>query len=93
MCQPLSCINSTHFALITKNEFLIKENDKEEKFYPSSDENSEVEETENDKQNEKMKQYVMDSDHRLLLRSAKPLLQSRNAAVSFEEKPLHKIAG
>ena len=56
---------------------------KEEKFYPSSDENSEDTDGEEDEQekNERVKQYVMDSDHRLLLRSAKPLLQSRNAAV------------
>ena len=30
----------------------------------------------------KKKPYTMDADHRLLLRNAKPLLQSRNAAVS-----------
>lgn len=30
----------------------------------------------------KRKPYVMDPDHRLLLRNTKPLLQSRNAAVS-----------
>lgn len=29
----------------------------------------------------KRKPYVMDPDHRLLLRNTKPLLQSRNAAV------------
>ena len=32
----------------------------------------------------KPKPFVMDSDHRLLLRQAKPLLNSRNAAVSWE---------
>lgn len=31
----------------------------------------------------KKKPYIMDPDHRLLLRVTKPLLQSRNAAVSF----------
>ena len=31
----------------------------------------------------KRKPYVMDSDHRLLLRNCKPLLQSRNASVSY----------
>ena len=30
------------------------------------------------------KPFVMDSDHRLLLRQAKPLLNSRNAAVGLE---------
>ena len=30
----------------------------------------------------KKKPYVMDSDHRMLLRNSKPLLQSRNASVS-----------
>ena len=34
------------------------------------------------KKPKKKKPYTMDSDHRLLLRNAKPLLQSRNAAVS-----------
>ena len=35
------------------------------------------------KKKQKKKPYVMDSDHRLLLRVTKPLLQSRNAAVSI----------
>ncbi len=30
------------------------------------------------------KTYIMDSDHRLLLRCTKPLLQSRNSAVCFD---------
>ena len=30
------------------------------------------------------KPYVMDPDHRLLLRNTKPLLQSRNTAVSWQ---------
>lgn len=29
-----------------------------------------------------VKPYIMDPDHRLLLRNTKPLLQSRNTAVS-----------
>ena len=32
----------------------------------------------------KQKPYVMDMDHRLLLRTCRPLLNSRNAAVSGE---------
>ena len=53
---------------------------KEEKFYPSSGE-SEDHDDEDDEKSERSQPYVMDSDHRLLLRSAKPLLQSRNASV------------
>ena len=53
---------------------------KEEKFYPSSGE-SEGNDDEDDEKSEKSQPYVMDTDHRLLLRSAKPLLQSRNASV------------
>lgn len=36
----------------------------------------------------KRKPYVMDPDHRLLLRNTKPLLQSRNAAVRPSLPPL-----
>ena len=31
---------------------------------------------------ERKKVYIMDADHRLLLRASKPLLNSRNSAVS-----------
>ena len=60
-------------------------------FYDNSDEESESEsgesgeegkERKKKKKKTKKKAYSMDSDHRLLLRNAKPLLQSRNAAVS-----------
>ena len=65
-------------------------------FYEESEEESEEEEEEEGesgdegdsrdeekkKKKPKKKPYSMDSDHRLLLRNAKPLLQSRNAAVS-----------
>lgn len=52
-------------------------NGKEENFYPSSPyEGSDSEEE------EKSKAYIMDADHRLLLKSCQPLLQSRNSAVS-----------
>ena len=37
------------------------------------------------KKKKKRKPLVMDPDHRLLLRSVKPLLQSRNASVSGVE--------
>ena len=48
----------------------------------SEEDGSEEEEEEEKKKKTKKKPYVMDSDHRLLLRNAKPLLQSRSAAVS-----------
>lgn len=38
------------------------------------------------KKKHKKKPYVMDPDHRLLLRNSKPLLQSRSAAVSSIKK-------
>ncbi len=49
-----------------------------------SDEDSEDEEEERKKKKKKQgrkKGYVMDGDHRLLLRNCKPLLQSRNSSV------------
>ena len=67
----------------------------DEKFYESSEESDEEEEEEDsdeddsdEKQHKKKKKpkkkpYSMDPDHRLLLRVSKPLLQSRNAAVSL----------
>lgn len=48
----------------------------------SKSEEDSNEEEEEEKKKPKKKPYVMDSDHRLLLRNAKPLLQSRSAAVS-----------
>jgi len=54
-------------------------------------ENSEDEE-ENEKiiiEEEKIKPYKMDPDHRLLLRSTKPLLQSRNASVVMATSQLY----
>jgi len=48
------------------------------------DENSEKTfyDSEEERRVEEPKTYVMDPDHRLLLRNTKPLLQSRNTAVS-----------
>lgn len=60
-------------------------------FYSDEDGGSESEEDSNEeedgekeekKKKRKRKPYIMDNDHRLLLRNAKPLLQSRSAAVS-----------
>ena len=54
--------------------------EQEKSFYGSE---SDKEEAEDGKEETPVKKpYVMDSDHRLLLRSVKPLLQSRNSAVS-----------
>ncbi|XP_036062887.1 AP-3 complex subunit beta-1 isoform X2 [Onychomys torridus] len=47
--------------------------DNEKNFYESDDEEKE--------KNDKKRPYIMDPDHRLLIRNTKPLLQSRNAAV------------
>ena len=58
---------------------------KEEAFYPESrseESSSEDSEDEDKKKKKKRAVYSMDSDHRLLLKNAKPLLQSRNSAVS-----------
>ncbi|XP_039525477.1 AP-3 complex subunit beta-2 isoform X8 [Pimephales promelas] len=70
----------TQFLNPNVNECLLEESG-ERAFY-ASDEDEEDE----DKKAEaaalpKRKPYVMDPDHRLLLRNTKPLLQSRNAAV------------
>ena len=63
----------------------------DEKFYDSEDDSEEEEEDEEDEDEDKKKKskkpkkkpYVMDQDHRLLLRVTKPLLQSRNAYKHF----------
>ena len=54
----------------------------EESDEEDSEDDEEGEETKKKKKKPKKKLYVMDSDHRLLLKNSKPLLQSRNAAVS-----------
>lgn len=58
----------------------------EGEFYPKSDNSDDDDDDSDDETSEKKpkkQQYIMDPDHRLLLRTCKPLLQSRNAAVSF----------
>ncbi|XP_077066279.1 AP-3 complex subunit beta-2 isoform X7 [Siphateles boraxobius] len=70
----------TQFLNPNVNESLLEESG-ERAFYASDDD-----EEDEDKKAEaaalpKRKPYVMDPDHRLLLRNTKPLLQSRNAAV------------
>ncbi|NWS87994.1 AP3B2 protein, partial [Toxostoma redivivum] len=69
----------TQFLSPNQNESLLEENT-EKAFYGSEEEDAK------DAKAEaallaKCKPYVMDPDHRLLLRNTKPLLQSRNAAV------------
>lgn len=63
-----------------------------DEFYPKSDHSDDSEDDDDDEDGSvkisKKKTYIMDPDHRLLLRSCKPLLQSRNAAVSFV---IHKL--
>jgi AP-3 complex subunit beta len=58
----------------------------EKPFYESFEKEDEEEEEEEggkgDTKTEKKAPYIMDPDHRLLLRQAKPLLNSRNSAVS-----------
>ena len=58
-------------------------------FYSDSEGSEEDEEEGDGEEGDKVKEkkpkkkpYVMDSDHRMLLRNTKPLLQSRNSAVS-----------
>eukprot|EP00794_Sanderia_malayensis_P009814 gene9814-10821_t len=60
---------------------------KEEKFYGSSEESEES--NDEDEEVTKPVHYTMDNDHRLLLRSAKPLLQSRNASVVMSVAKLY----
>ncbi len=59
-------------------------------FYDDSDEEEEDDgEAAEAKKKKKKPANVMDSDHRLLLKSAKPLLQSRNAAVVMATAQLY----
>ena len=53
----------------------------EKAFYESS-EDTDKEEEEEEREVPQRKPYVIDVDHRLLLHTCKPLLNSRNAAVS-----------
>ncbi|XP_077567336.1 AP-3 complex subunit beta-2 isoform X7 [Stigmatopora nigra] len=79
----------TQFLNPNVNESLLEEGGAGDKtFYGSdgNDDDDDEDEEEKEKKAEaaalaKRKPYVMDPDHRLLLRNTKPLLQSRNAAV------------
>uniref|UniRef100_A0A672R9Q7 AP-3 complex subunit beta n=1 Tax=Sinocyclocheilus grahami TaxID=75366 RepID=A0A672R9Q7_SINGR len=74
----------TQFLNPNVNESLLEESS-EKAFYASDDEEDEDKKAEVTTL-EKRKPYVMDPDHRLLLRNTKPLLQSRNAAVRHTHK-------
>ncbi|XP_032088290.1 AP-3 complex subunit beta-2 isoform X2 [Thamnophis elegans] len=77
----------TQFLSPNLNESLLEES-AEKTFY-----GSEEEDAKDDKAKStplaKRKLYVMDPDHRLLLRNTKPLLQSRNAAVVMSVAQLY----
>ncbi|XP_044139270.1 AP-3 complex subunit beta-2 isoform X1 [Bufo gargarizans] len=70
----------TQFLNPNQNESLLEENP-EKAFYGSDDDEGSKEEKAEPSSIVKRKPYIMDPDHRLLLRNTKPLLQSRNAAV------------
>ncbi|KAM6058279.1 AP-3 complex subunit beta-2 isoform 2-T2 [Chlamydotis macqueenii] len=69
----------TQFLSPNQNESLLEET-AEKAFYGSEEEDTKDAKAEAASL-AKRKPYVMDPDHRLLLRNTKPLLQSRNAAV------------
>ncbi|XP_013886795.1 AP-3 complex subunit beta-1 [Austrofundulus limnaeus] len=74
----------TQFLNPNINESLLEEGSGGEKMFYGSDEDEDEDEKEKKAEAAaiaKRKPYVMDPDHRLLLRNTKPLLQSRNAAV------------
>ncbi|XP_062849646.1 AP-3 complex subunit beta-2 isoform X3 [Trichomycterus rosablanca] len=70
----------TQFLNPNINESLLEEGEEKE-FYGSDDDDDDEEKKAEAAALAKRKPYVMDPDHRLLLRNTKPLLQSRNAAV------------
>ncbi|CAM4734004.1 unnamed protein product [Leuciscus chuanchicus] len=70
----------TQFLNPNVNESLLEESG-ERAFYASDDDDEDEDKKAEAAALPKRKPYVMDPDHRLLLRNTKPLLQSRNAAV------------
>ena len=62
------------------------ESEKEKEFYENSEDEEEEEEADTETQGSV---YKMDPDHRLLLRSTRPLLQSRNASVVMATAQLY----
>ncbi|CAF98388.1 unnamed protein product [Tetraodon nigroviridis] len=89
-CSRCSFCEITTFLLsastVSPQELLLEEGSSGDKKFYGSDEDEDEDEEEKEKKADalamaKRKPYVMDPDHRLLLRNTKPLLQSRNAAV------------
>ncbi|XP_040458180.1 AP-3 complex subunit beta-2 isoform X1 [Falco naumanni] len=70
----------TQFLSPNQNQESLLEESTEKAFYGSEEEDAKDAKAEAASM-AKRKPYVMDPDHRLLLRNTKPLLQSRNAAV------------
>uniref|UniRef100_A0A8C6YB20 Adaptor related protein complex 3 subunit beta 2 n=1 Tax=Naja naja TaxID=35670 RepID=A0A8C6YB20_NAJNA len=77
----------TQFLSPNLNESLLEES-AEKTFYGSEEEDAKDEKAKSTPL-AKRKPYVMDPDHRLLLRNTKPLLQSRNAAVVMSVAQLY----
>ncbi|XP_066919252.1 AP-3 complex subunit beta-1-like isoform X2 [Clytia hemisphaerica] len=78
---------------LNPNKNLQEAGKEKENFYPSSESEKSDEEDSEDEEVKKAKQYIMDADHRLLLRSCQPLLQSRNSAVVMAvAKVYHHVA-
>ena len=69
----------TQFADPNMGVLENEEEQEEQEFYENSDDDDEEEVVSVEAANKPV--YKMDPDHRLLLRSAKPLLNSRNASV------------
>ncbi|XP_072038441.1 LOW QUALITY PROTEIN: AP-3 complex subunit beta-2-like [Amphiura filiformis] len=83
----------TQFLDPNKADYIQEEGAKPFYEEEKSEEEEEEEENKEDEEKEARKPYVMDQDHRLLLRSVKPLLQSRNAAVIMAVAQLyHHVA-
>lgn len=80
---------NTSCCSLCLQESLLEEN-AEKAFYGSDEEDAKDDKTETASL-VKRKPYVMDPDHRLLLRNTKPLLQSRNAAVSTPLPAHHSL--
>ena len=75
----IECKFNVRLVLTNNKNHVFQESTGEvrpENFYDCDDSDKE-----NDEEAPKKKPYVMDPDHRLLLRTCKPLLNSRNAAV------------
>ena len=73
------CLRHTHKAFLFHQEIADPEDEKN--FYEDSEDSDKEHKEDKGESTQKKKPYVMDSDHRLLLRTCKPLLNSRNAAV------------